>query len=85
MITTEDIITLLSVFKQWGKFTGSSTLTLTFPLAFTSTNYIVMAGFEWESKSSVFAPLITQKSTKAATVYVDDSRSFTKTYIAVGT
>lgn len=44
-----------------------------------------MAGFEWESKSSVFAPLITQKSTKAATVYVDDSRSFTKTYIAVGT
>lgn len=56
---------------------------MTFPIPFATTNYIVASGIEWNAHS-VYAPVITQKATNSVTIYIDDSRSFTKTYIAVG-
>ena len=54
-----------------------------FPVSFATTNYIVASGIE-SGAHSTYAPVITQKATNSVTIYVDDSRSFTKTYIAAG-
>ena len=56
---------------------------MTFPVSFATTNYIVASGVEGNA-TSVFATVITKKSTNSVTIYVDDSRSFTKTWIAAG-
>ena len=69
--------------KQWGKITGTATVTVIFPVSFATTNYIVASGVEGNA-TSIFATMITKKSTNSVTIYVDDSRSFTKTYIAAG-
>lgn len=76
-------IGVLWVSKQWGKITGTSTVTVTFPVSFATTNYIVASGVEGNA-TSIYATMITNKSTNSVTIYVYDSRSFTKTYIAAG-
>ena len=76
-------IGVLVASKQWGKITGTATVTVIFPVSFATTNYIVASGVEGNA-TSIFATMITKKSTNSVTIYVDDSRSFTKTYIAAG-
>lgn len=68
---------------QWGKITGNATVTATFPISFTTTNYIVASGVEGNA-TSIYATMITNKSTNSVTIYIADSRGFTKTYIAAG-
>lgn len=72
------------VIKQWGKITGTATVRVTFPVSFATTNYIVSSGVEGNNALTIYATMITNKSTNSVTIYIDDTRSFTKTYIAAG-
>lgn len=68
---------------QWGKVTGIESTKITFQLPFKTTNYIAVPGIEWNA-DSVYASVITNKTVNTITIYISDSRSIARTYIAIG-